>query len=151
MVPSSSVDLEVVGDGGDAETHVLGDLGGLDPLVLRARVEGDVEVGSVSEGLIAIQAPEDHDVVAAADALAHSVAGTTNEPQARTRSPSADLLPEVKEVVDVVQGLAPVAILRGQHERGHVPHHHIADGLLRPASAIASFVTVLRLIPCGIT
>ena len=79
-----------------------------DPLVLSSRVQGDVEVGGVRERLVARQASEDDDIVAASNPLPHAVARTAHKPEpAGCRDATVDLLPQFEQVIDVVQGLGP--------------------------------------------
>ena len=103
--------LVVVGDRRHAEPDELADLGGLDPHVLRPRVERDVEVRRGRERLLAGDSPEENDVVPAVDALPDPLARLADEPEPAVREPRVDLVPELEQVVDVVERAVAAAVL----------------------------------------
>ena len=142
----------VVRHGRDAEAHVLGGLRGLDPLVLLARVEGDVEVGGVRERLVALEPAEDDDVVSRADPLADAVARPADEPEPGLRRPRGAPRPRARAggrrctAPCRRRGPRRSACARTCSRRRPCPAASCS-----PAARISSGVTVLRLTPCGIT
>src|SRR5438093_5098166 len=95
--------LVVVGHGRDSHAHVLGHLDGADALVGRARIEREIEVRGVREHLVARHAPEQEDVGAARAASPDPIARTSEQPEPGGGHTGADLVPELEEMVDVVE------------------------------------------------
>ena len=95
----------------DSQPHVLRRLRRLDALVPLARVERDVEVRRVSERLVALEPAEDDDIVASADPLPDTLTRSADEPEPRLGCARMNLLPELEQVVDVVERLLAVSVL----------------------------------------
>ena len=102
-------DLVVVGDARNARAQVVGDLCSADALVARARIERDVEVRHVGEDPLGRHVAEQDDVVTVGQPPPETAARPPDQPQAGGDA-SADLLPELEQVLDVVQRVPPTPI-----------------------------------------
>ncbi len=123
--------LVVVRDGGHSEADELAHLGRLDARVLRPRVEREVEVGRGRERLLTRQTAEENDVVTARDALLDPVARAADEPEPRPGEARVDLVPELEQVLDVVERAVAAAILAAEQEGGHPADDELAGPAAR--------------------
>ncbi len=113
--------LEVVGDHGQAEAQVLADLGCPHALIDGARIERNVEARRGVQRLVALQTTEHDDVVATVGALTDPLRRVADQPQLRVGNASVDLVPEVEEMVGVVQRAVAATVLSAQQRGRHVP------------------------------
>ena len=96
--------------------------------------------------------PEQHDVVAAREARPQPLARAADEPEPGVRDTRVDLVPELEQVVDVVERVVGVAVAARQQMRRHPAEHHLARLLAAPPPPLrSSGVAAARFTPCGIT
>ena len=85
-------------------------------------------------------------------ALAQAVARAADQPEPGVRDLRVDLVPQLEQVVDVVERVVGVAVAARQQVGGHPAEHDLARLACGAAACSrSSGVAAERLTPCGIT